>query len=242
MGQEQSVILEDFKPFPIVLTAKGRDVMVTMPFPRHYPKTPLLLKIRHDRGFESFIHIHMTVRQQEIFVHGFYVFANVLPLFADESEKRLFKGVGKRALCAAVSFIARNFSDIPSVIRLEASGGNCSNYSSDDIARIIQNVDVEKFRQDYRRTIRRQAISKIASIQSKMTEDEDDLIELNRQRRRLKNAERLVLGADEICETIENRKLIRYYKTALGFTIVDDRFDHALMEAPVSRFLQKCNE
>lgn len=257
--------VEDFRPFPIVIRKDGLRVEVSMPVPQDYPETPLfrfLLKNAKEEEDEdevvmSFVTIRMSLTQKKddttLFIHTFYVTPSLYMHVASPKEVALFRGVGKRALCAVVTNLAESGILPRSIdkVRLEASGGSCEHYSAAEKRRILADVD----RKSIAAKSHESHIARIwgwISHAQEIIDTSDDAEEIQEKRaeqkanrHELAQARRMPpphLDDDEICGILENRKLIRYYQTALGFRVAEDRFSYAVMEAPLDLFLSKCKD
>jgi hypothetical protein len=260
MGSYQSIVhVQDFKPYPLVVRLRGRNVYVTMPVPADYPRTPLVRYLEQELDNEdagstlSFLNISLNngprtdaAAETTVFIQAFYVYANMYKHLATPHERTLFRGVGKRTLCAVVREL-KTVGD--GVVRLEASGGTCRFLSQAEKARIVRDADP-----DIHDVMRAWKVASLTQHMEEMAadaadaEEEGDASEARKMHARIARIlhdierERRVArySDDEVCATMENRRLIAYYRSALGFHVVEDLGDYAIMEAPLARFLEKC--
>ena len=238
-----SVTLRDFKPFPIVITKTGRTVTVNMPIPSDYKNTELVQMIneRRDEEYPSFVHIMISIKREDniLFINAFYVYAVMYKHAATQKEQRLFKGVGKKTLCSTIEALLQYRVTVADRIRLEASGGSCTFYTEAEKRRVLAGVDLAAFKRQFRESAVSGMKKRLREVEADEERDERDV---KRYRRNIEMIETDPSYDDEdvICGIVENRKLIQYYQKALGFHIIEDRFDHALMEASVASFTQAC--
>ena len=250
MGNDQSlssVVVEiaDFEPFGLRLSKTGRRLLVEMPIPDTYPNTSLVKTIR-ERDLNTFVTINMVIRDDEFFINGFYVYASMYSDVATETERRMFKGSGKRILCAVIGDLYPRLSSPPRVIRLEAMGGSCYRYSERQKRHVLRGHNFtelcQKLASARETTLRR----KIEALKSQLAathgqDDRDDLTRTVARYTAFLARPTPPCSIEEVCSILENRKLISYYQTALGFRIVTDDFDSALMEASIADFAEKCS-
>lgn len=215
-------------------------ITIVIPLPCNYPKTEMALsRVRGEGLFTASLSViadnrgwmdHLILARRAyglaygagLALHGFYIIPRLYNIVTTNEEDSILSGLGKRAICAVIPYIAENLhiNHDNTLILLEASGGQVT--TLEDQRRVSNYVDIGRI-----------GILNIYANQysEAFRIDFDDLVTYSDQDL-----------ATSLVELENNEKLITYYIKTYGFLPLTHISMGTLMGTLLSTFVNYCNK
>ena len=228
----------EFMKYKLSLDIKfgKHDMYVKLLIPDSYPYTPFR-KMLEKNGLE-FGEIYMSLTRHRIFLHRFYLFANIQKyqkLLLPE-ERGSFRGIGKKILCLSLKLFSEHTREIAreTKVELEASGGECDNTILDKIKKMSLTEiidDLKKYPNSFE--------SVLHDLKLHNKSRNYDEIFINKDYEKL-NEDDIETLAENVCSIHKNILLVNYYKT-FGLNVIDNSDGTAVvMEGLVGDVFDSC--